>query len=471
MTTLHEVLQAENHDPSEYTATYSAEDNKLRLYAPRRFSAELYEYVKANGFRWASKQELFVKPRWTPGAEDFLKIMAGDIQAEEMTLAERAEFRAARFDQYRENRLRDANHFQRSAQHYAERSSNGQPILMGHHSQRSAEVAQRRMKSAEDNATRQLDTADYWAYRAQGVELHAEYKNNPRVRHGRIKTLLKELREHQRAVNHQHHALRVWETTRDHTDVAMQEKRTNYFVGAYSSDGSFAPRATYQALRNKEITWQQALDQALAWCQARLDSDHNTRWMQHILNRIGYETSLLGEIPRFEGTLTPVILQAFARTHGAEKPKATKTANGFTLTSPVPLPAHIAQSAELELSDSEWRLLMQDCGYHVEVSAARPPRKTKQNTTPALNLDVKEHQTEHDWDKSKTTYPVKRMTKAEYGATYKDDRRMRIAFGGHYKFKTVFIRDDAGNYKWFAVYLTDSKTHPVPATPEAEATD
>ena len=464
MATLNEILLTENHAPSEYTATYSAEDNKLRLYAPRRFSAELYEYVKAHGFKWAPKQELFVKPRWTPQAEDFLKVMAGDIQAEEMTLAERAEFRAARFDGYRENRLRDANHFQRSAAHYAERFAQGQPILMGHHSQRSAQTAQKRMESAENNATRQLDTADYWAYRAQGVELHAEYKNNPRTRHNRIKTLLKELRDHQRAVNHQHHAVKTWELTLT-KDEETQRKRTEYFVAAYSSDGRYSPNGTYNELRSNKITWQEALTRSHNWCKARLESPHNTRWMQHILNRIGYETALLGPIPRYTDALTPVILQAFARTHGAEKPKATKTDNGFTLTSPVPLPAHIAESAELTLNDAEWRLLMQDCGYHVEASKPRAPRKTKQNTTPALNLDVPEHQTDHCWNGSKITYPVKRMTKAEYSATFKDDRRMHIATGGHYKFKTVFSRGEDNKFKWFAVYLTDSKTHPVPDAP------
>ena len=468
MNDLQDILNAENHNTADFTATYAAEDNKLRLYTPHRLSDELYSCVKDHGFRWAPKQELFVKPRWTPQAEDFLQTLAGDIVAEEMTLAERAEFRAARFDQYRENRLRDANHFQRSAAHYSARFANGQPILMGHHSQRPAQVAEKRMKSAEDNAARQLDTADYWAYRAEGVELHAEYKNNPRVRHGRIKTLLKELRDHQRAVNHQHHALATWEITLTKSEE-MQQKRTEYFVGAYTPDGRYSPSGAYNQLRNNEITWQEALQLSIDWCKQRLESNHNNRWMQHILNRIGYETSLLGEIPRYTGALTPVILQAFARTHGADKPKAKKTENGFTLVSSVPLPAHIAVGSELTLSDTEWRMLMQDCGYHVEASAPRAPRRTKQNTTPALNLDIEQHQADHCWNGSKITYKVMHMTKEQYSRSYKDDRRMVIASGGHYKFKTLFISGAEIKAKygsnWVAVYLTDSKTHPTPDAP------
>ena len=47
-------------------ATYSPEDNKLRLYPLSRLPKELYERVRAAGFIWAPKQELFVAPAWTP---------------------------------------------------------------------------------------------------------------------------------------------------------------------------------------------------------------------------------------------------------------------------------------------------------------------------------------------------------------------------------------------------------------------
>jgi hypothetical protein len=39
------------------SATYSPEDNKLRLYASMRLSRELYDRVKAAGFKWAPKQD------------------------------------------------------------------------------------------------------------------------------------------------------------------------------------------------------------------------------------------------------------------------------------------------------------------------------------------------------------------------------------------------------------------------------
>ena len=44
------------------TATYSPEDNKLRLYSATRLDKETYARVRAAGFIYAPKQELFVAP-------------------------------------------------------------------------------------------------------------------------------------------------------------------------------------------------------------------------------------------------------------------------------------------------------------------------------------------------------------------------------------------------------------------------
>lgn len=71
-------------------ATYNVEDNKLRIYAEERLDAETFEKVKAAGFRWAPKQQLFVAPKWTPSREDLCIELAGEIDPEGTTLAERA---------------------------------------------------------------------------------------------------------------------------------------------------------------------------------------------------------------------------------------------------------------------------------------------------------------------------------------------------------------------------------------------
>ena len=58
-------------------ATYSPEDNKLRLYPYARLDMATYQRVKNAGFIWAPKQELFVAPMWTPSREDLLIELCG----------------------------------------------------------------------------------------------------------------------------------------------------------------------------------------------------------------------------------------------------------------------------------------------------------------------------------------------------------------------------------------------------------
>jgi hypothetical protein len=94
---------------THYTATYSPDDNKLRLYAGGRLPADTYARVKAAGFAWAPKQELFVAPMWTPHREDLLLELCGEIGDEDTGLTERAEQRADRFEEYGEHRAQEAH--------------------------------------------------------------------------------------------------------------------------------------------------------------------------------------------------------------------------------------------------------------------------------------------------------------------------------------------------------------------------
>jgi hypothetical protein len=47
--------------------------------------------VKAAGFRWAPKQDLFVAPMWTPAREDLLIELCGEIDDEDTSLVERGD--------------------------------------------------------------------------------------------------------------------------------------------------------------------------------------------------------------------------------------------------------------------------------------------------------------------------------------------------------------------------------------------
>ncbi len=193
------------------SATYSPEDNKIRLYPSARLDAETYARVKEAGFKWAPKQELFVAPAWSCAREDLALELAGEIEPEEMTLAERAQMKADRLDAIADKRAAQASAFSRAADELSRAFEFGQPILVGHHSERKARKTQERMHNAMDKAAKAHKAIGYWQYRAEGVEAHANYKNDPKVRARRIKTLLAELRDLQRKLNTAHKALDLWE--------------------------------------------------------------------------------------------------------------------------------------------------------------------------------------------------------------------------------------------------------------------
>ncbi|MBH0113225.1 DUF3560 domain-containing protein [Novosphingobium sp. YJ-S2-02] len=371
-----------------FTATYSPEDNKLRLYASSRLDAETFARIKEAGFKWAPRQELFVAPKWTPAREDILVELAGEIEAEEMTLAERAAIKAERLDNLAHKRNREAQALHARADDLSQAFYMGQPILVGHHSERKARKTQERMQSAMTQAIKAEKASNYWLYRAEGVECFANMKNNPRVRANRIKTLLAELRDLQRGINAAHRALKVWEK-------ATTDAQIKWTLGNLPSDETLASYGLYSAVcpfGDTAPTMEPAAARAqcIEAAELRINGPTRRRWIEHVLNRLAFERSMLGDVPRYSGELTPVILQAFARAHGAEKPACSIVDDGFyLLESPVPLPAHLSDNSWLELTGDEWRDVMQACGYEVP---ATKPRRTSSKPKPASLVNLSEAQ-------------------------------------------------------------------------------
>lgn len=439
------------------TATYSPEDNKLRLYASTRLDSETFERVKAAGFHWAPKQELFVAPKWTPEREDLATELAGDIEPEETTLAERAAIKAERLDALAERRHSESVSLNQRADDLSQAFYMGQPILIGHHSERKARKTKERVDAAQSAAIKAHRAANYWLYRASGVEHFANMKNNSRVRANRIKTLLAELRDLQRGVNAAHAALKLW-------DKATSDDQIRQVLGRVSSEVSLAGWHTYSAVDKGEMTPAAARQGAIDRANLTIEDSKRRRWIDHILSRLAFERSMLGDVPRFEGELSPVIIQAFAREHGAEKPKCTVPEEGyFLLESPVPLPAHLASEAYLELSDSEWRDVMRACGYIVPAKKDAAP--------PILNLDVPTitAKSRATWRGAPETeiVSVVRVTKAQYSKVGNDYRGTRLSACGRFRFKVASARalgipGTEATWNFVAVFLTDSKAHPLP---------
>ncbi|NSY39306.1 DUF3560 domain-containing protein [Leisingera sp. ANG59] len=435
------------------TATYSPEDNKIRLYTSDRLDEETYERVKAAGFKWAPKQELFVAPKWSCKREDLALELAGEIEPEGTTLAERAQMKADRLDEIAAKRAAQASAFTRAARDISQRFEFGQPILIGHHSERKARKDKERMDNALSKAAKAHDAIGYWQYRAEGVERYANYKNNPKVRSRRIKTLLAELRDLQRNLNTAHKALDLWEKITTPEQIKLFLGRSD--MHSYN---------LWSSVDRGEITPEEAREKAMAGARSIIESNNLSRWITHTLNRLAYEREMLGEVPRFEGEITPTLLQMFVREHGADKPKGAKVdVDLFTVECAAPLPAHIALGCSVELSSDEWRDLMQSCGY---VPPAKKPTKP-----PILNfkapdgkLRVKSRATYRGADPVETLEQVE-VTKAEYSAIGSDYKGTRLSACGDFRIRygrAPNSKEPSWRAPWVAFVITDQKQHPIP---------
>lgn len=193
-----------------YRATYSPDDNKLRLYAASRLDPETYKKVHDAGFRWAPKQALFVAPAWTPGREDVLLSLAGEIEDEDSTLAERQEARAERFTGYSGKRASESAQALDEVERLAAMIPPGQPILVGHHSERRARRDAQRIENGMKRAVMLFERAEYWEERARSALLHAKYKERPDVRWRRIKKIEADLRKAEKTIAQSQKYLTMW---------------------------------------------------------------------------------------------------------------------------------------------------------------------------------------------------------------------------------------------------------------------
>ncbi|MCC7376975.1 MAG: DUF3560 domain-containing protein [Verrucomicrobiales bacterium] len=287
----------------DITATYSPEDNKLRLYPVSRLSDGDYTRVREAGYIWAAKQGCFVAPMWTPEREDIAIELAGDIDDEDKSLVERAEERADRFREYNHNRLAEANAAHSHVASISDGIPLGQPILVGHHSEARARRDAERIQSGMRKAVRLWETAEYWKERAAGAIRAAKYKERPDVRARRIKKLESEKRGLDKLDQGDTLMLGMWEKSEKPLTKDRALAITGTPVGTRSSyefPKSKYPTSDYEgrqslwgALNKDTITPDQAMALDVA---ERTDAiERRRRWINHLHLRLEYERAMLAE--------------------------------------------------------------------------------------------------------------------------------------------------------------------------------
>ncbi|WP_246312558.1 DUF3560 domain-containing protein [Pseudaquabacterium terrae] len=239
---------------------------------------------------------------WSPIRADLLLELCGEIGDEDTSLVDRADARADRFDGYSDRRGREADAARRAVAAITEHIPLGQPILIGHHSERHARKDQERIQNGMRKAVRLWETSTYWQERAAGALRHAKYKERADVRHRRIKIIEADKRRQERLVEERQTLTKLWQReglTRDQAlTIANHEHIHRCFPLA---DYPRTPPASqyegqmglWSALEDQIITVEQARAIALAshpptiaWAQ---------RWIEHYDHRLTYERAMLGE--------------------------------------------------------------------------------------------------------------------------------------------------------------------------------
>lgn len=312
----------EKENSMTMTATYSPEDNKLRLYPVSRLSPELYARVKAHGFSWAPKQELFVAPMWTPEREDLLMELCGEIGDEDKSLVERAEERAERFEEYSEKRAEDANRAHEGVSAIADNIPLGQPILIGHHSERHARKDAERIENGMRRAVKMWETSKYWQERAAGAIRTAAHKERPDVRARRIKGIEADKRKQERHIEECKQGLRFWRgemtlknnKTGEKWQLVINEENRDKIrdllggllgstcgrFNVASRDGSnFCGWSAYDVLQPDGERYKDCPSCTVEQCREAAEKsftatiEHCLRWVRHYENRLAYENAML----------------------------------------------------------------------------------------------------------------------------------------------------------------------------------
>ena len=291
-----------------YSATYSPEDNKLRFYSSTRLDKDLYNRMKEAGFAWAPRQELFVAPMWTPGREDLLLELCDEIDDEDTTLVDRAEERSDRFSEYSDKRAEDAACAHKAVEAISKHIPLGQPILIGHHSERRARKDAQKIQDGMRRAVKMWDTSQYWTDRAAGALRHAKYKELPAVRARRIKTLEADQRKREWEKQEAEMWMKLWADCAAEQDNELQAKVALRIAGMCNlslprKEGDredFSGRATaYNALTGSfpNLYAPRTLEEVFSIAAFTYPRQlaYVGRWLSHLQNRIAYERAILAE--------------------------------------------------------------------------------------------------------------------------------------------------------------------------------
>ena len=188
------------------SATLSFVDGRIRFYPEQRLPTPQYhEITKEQGFQWHRREEAFVA-LYTPSREDYLLNTFGvelEEESSETREMERELLEGAkleRFEQYSTNAAKRAEDARETSDKMASFIPLGQPILVGHHSEKRDRSYRAKIWAKMDKSVEESKKAKYWGQRAEATQRRQKQRENPGTIYRRIEGLEADLRKCQREI-------------------------------------------------------------------------------------------------------------------------------------------------------------------------------------------------------------------------------------------------------------------------------
>lgn len=286
-----------------HRASYSPQDDKLRLFFAFRIPRTEWDELKAAGFTWTMKQASDMCAPWTPAREDLALRLAGEIDDEDEPREDRSADRAERFIGYGEKREGEAEAL---ADRY-----DAAPRVHGAQDTGRAERAAARHDRIGARAADRWSTAEYWTTRTRGVIAHALYLERADVRHRRIKGIEAEIRGLEKSTAEAAKRYAAWLTTSTIADPVVQDAYALRLAGSEAGTAYDFQHPTNPARRPSDLYGLLRPDQPDAdritgatacalylgrYAEPGKPDSRTARWLAHLRLRLEYENQMLAAV-------------------------------------------------------------------------------------------------------------------------------------------------------------------------------
>lgn len=191
-----EIIPAGSEYFGDIEATINYDDGKIRVWFPTRLAKDDYQDMRRKGFRWVKPEENFQAP-YSASREDYLREKYGveHLGVDDTDLLAVAESRADFYSNWADNAGSKAASAFKTAHDIGSYIPFGQPILVGHHSEkrhrRDIDRIDRNMRAGTEALGRQ----DHWQDRSAATISHAARRYEKRPLANRLERLEADLRK------------------------------------------------------------------------------------------------------------------------------------------------------------------------------------------------------------------------------------------------------------------------------------